>query len=172
MASLTRPNLILPSHSDFREIANWKFPETHAFVTRIFTSDIPQRVQDFRCRIWAFRDTEGRLVGFGTIDLCNEHAAYTNGQRHPYIPLLAVHPEMGGQGIGEAIVRHLIGDAVLLVRGTGCHDALLLDVYEDNIRAVKLYQRCGFKIVGDPVFDPIENKNCLIMAQRVSIASK
>jgi ribosomal protein S18 acetylase RimI-like enzyme len=160
--------LILPNHSDFREIASWVFADS--FVNRILTSDIPQRVQNFGCRIWAFRDTNGRLVGFGTIELCAEHIRYTNGRPHPYVPLLAVHPELSGQGIGGAIVRYLIGDAALLVRGAGCHDVLFLDVYEDNQRAINLYRKCGFTVIGDPLNDPEEGKPCLIMAQRVSIS--
>jgi ribosomal protein S18 acetylase RimI-like enzyme len=136
--------------------------------------DIPERVVlSDKCRIWVYRDPHGELVGFGTLDVCEEYRDFIEGHPHPYIPLLAVNPTMEGRGYGKSIVRHLIGEAALLTGGSaGCHDVLFLDVYTSNDRAIGLYEKCGFaKVSDEPRPDPNEdNRPYLIMARRVSAA--
>jgi ribosomal protein S18 acetylase RimI-like enzyme len=158
----------------FRAICQWPFAD--GFVLRLLREDIPQRVAFGNGRIWAYLDNNRSIVGFGSIDVCGDHADLTQGIPHPHIPLLAVNPESQGRGYGKFIVEHLIGEAALLVRQRMgmCHDVLFLEVYEDNRRAISLYEeKCGFRKVKDePILDPIEGKPYFIMARRVSIESK
>ena len=104
------------------------------------------------CRIWTYRDPDSEVVGFGSLEIDEEYLDFTDGQRHPYIPLLAVNKPMEGRGHGQSIVRHLIREATILASGPGgCHDRLFLDVYADNTRAIELYKKCGFtKTAGQP----------------------
>jgi ribosomal protein S18 acetylase RimI-like enzyme len=156
---------------EFKEICGWTFVDL--YIGRLLRDDIPQRMHFGNGRTWVYRDPENRLVGFGTIDVCDDYRDYTAGQPHPYIPLLAVNPTAQGCGHGTSIVRHLIGEAAILWRlQRDCHDVLFLDVYTVNVRAISLYKTCGFETVTtEPIADPLEDdKPYIIMARRVSIA--
>jgi hypothetical protein len=82
--------LIELNSPEFEAISGWPFADP--FVRRLLRDDIPQRVQFGNCGIWTYRDPEGRLVGFGTLDVCGDCRDYAGGKFHPYIPLLAVNP--------------------------------------------------------------------------------
>jgi ribosomal protein S18 acetylase RimI-like enzyme len=155
--------------AEFRAIADWPFPDQ--YISRVLRDDIPQRALFGEGRVWVYRDPDGGLVGFGTIDACEDYAAHTQGRRHPYIPLLAVNPTIPSKGFGTSIVRHLIGEAALLA-GRGCHDVLFLDVYTSNTRAIGLYTKLDFEVVSpEPIPDPQEGgAPYIVMSRRVSLA--
>jgi GNAT superfamily N-acetyltransferase len=168
--SLT-PILITLDSLEYTEISGWPFPDS--FVTRMLRSDIPQRVQFGNCRVWVYRDPECRSVGFGTLDICDDYGKYTAGQRHPYIPLLAVNPTIKSLGYGTGIVQHLIDEAALLACNPGwCHDVLYLDVSPTNEKAIRVYTEKGFTpVTKEPIQDSTEGgKPYIVMAKRVSIA--
>ena len=60
-----------------------------------------------------------------------------------HITILAVHPDFQGQGLGKLLLFSLLQDAVhrQLARAT-------LEVSENNLVALSLYQKFGFKIAG------------------------
>lgn len=121
-------------------------------------------------RIWVYRDPDGRIVGFGTIDVCEEYSEYTSRKPHPYIPLLAVNQEMGGRGHGKSIILHLIDEAARLASTPNtCCDTLFLDVYADNLKAINPYMIFGFVNIKDKAIpDPQEgNKPFFVMARRL-----
>jgi len=156
---------------EFSEICGWHFDDP--YIGRLLRDDIPQRMLFGKGQTWVYRDPEKRLVGFGTIDVCDEYGPFTGGCLHPYIPLLAVNPGSRGHGHGTSIVRHLIGEAAILARlQSGVHDVLFLDVYVANERAIRLYRKCGFEtITAESIPDPLENgAPYIIMAMRVSVA--
>lgn len=163
------PTLIDLDSPEFYAILGWPFADP--FVARLLQSDIPQRVQFGDCRIWAYRDPDGRFVGFGTLDVCDECREFTRGQSHPYIPLLARNPTIAGRGYGTGIVRHLIDEAALLVLQRQCHNVLFLDVYTTSETAIRVYTACGFATISsEPILDPQEDgKSYIIMAKRVSM---
>jgi hypothetical protein len=76
--------------NEFQAISGWPFGDP--FVKRLVQEDLPQRVQFGNCSIWTYRDPNGSLVGFGTLDVCGECGEYTGGKLHAYIPLLAINP--------------------------------------------------------------------------------
>jgi GNAT superfamily N-acetyltransferase len=156
---------------EFQAISSWPFADP--FVNRLLQEDIPQRVQFGICRIWTYRDPDGSLVGFGTLDLCDECGDYTGGKLHPYIPLLAINPTIKSRGYGTSIVGHLIDEAALLAMRGICHDVLFLDVYTTSERAIRLYTENGFVTVSpEPIPDPQEGgKTYIVMARRISISS-
>lgn len=155
---------------EFEAISGWPFADP--FVGRLLRYDIPQRVRSNEGRVWVYRDPEGRLVGFGALDICGDYRERAGGRSHPYIPLLAVNPSFERLGHGTSIVRHLIGEAALLVPRPGCSAVLFLDVYATSTKAIELYDRCGFiKLIDEPIPDEDEGgKPYFIMARRVSIA--
>jgi GNAT superfamily N-acetyltransferase len=157
---------------EFQAISGW--PYADPFVSRLLRNDIPQRVQFGNCRLWIYRDPDGRLVGFGTLDVCEDYGEHTSGRIHPYIPLLAVNPTIKSLGYGTTIVRHLIDEAALLAsRPGGCHDVLYLDVYTTSGKAIEVYTDAGFvQITPEPIPDAQESgKLYIVMAKRVTIAS-
>jgi GNAT superfamily N-acetyltransferase len=131
------PVLIGLGSREFEAISGWPFADP--FVARLLREDIPQRVQFGNCQIWIYRDPDGRLVGFGTLDVCDECREYTEGKLHPYIPLLAVNPTIKSLGYGTSILRHLIDESTLLAFQGVCHDVLFLDVYTASEKAIRLY---------------------------------
>jgi ribosomal protein S18 acetylase RimI-like enzyme len=162
--------LIVLDSPEFAEICRWPFED--AYVGRVLRNDIRRRMHRGACRIWGYFNLGRQLVGFGTLDVCGDYSDFTDGRLHPYIPLLAVNPAMQGKGYGSYIVRHLIDFAAISAIEEGrFHDALFLDVYKDNERAIGLYKKLGFQIVeDDPRPDPDENgRPYFIMARRVSV---
>lgn len=57
---------------------------------------------------------------------------------------LATHPEARGRGIGSALLDAIASAA----RQRGC-TALRLEVRSDNATAIALYERCGFRRIGN-----------------------
>jgi len=157
--------------NEFQAISGWPFADP--FVKRLLQEDIPQRVQFGNCSIWTYRDPNGSLVGFGTLDVCGECGEFTGGNLHPYIPLLAINPTIKSRGYGTSIVHHLIDEAALLALSGLCHDVLFLDVYTTNEKAIRVYTGCGFATVSpEPIPDSQEGgKTYIVMAKRVSIAA-
>lgn len=156
---------------EFEAISGW--PYADPFVTRLLRDDVPQRVLFGNCRVWAYRDPEGRLVGFGTLDVCWDYRDFTAGQAHPYIPLLATNPTIKSLGYGTTIVRHLTDEATLLAcRPGGCHDVVYLDVYTTSEKAIQVYESCGFvSITPEPIPDTRDDgKLYIVMAKRVTIS--
>jgi GNAT superfamily N-acetyltransferase len=164
-------DLIELESNEFQAISGWPFADP--FVKRLLQQDIPQRVQFGNCRIWTYRDPDGSLVGFGTLDMCGECGEFTGGKLHPYIPLLAINPTIKSRGYGTSIMRHLIDEATLLALSGLCHHVLFLDVYTTNEKAISVYSECGFAMVSpEPIPDSQEGgKTYIVMAKRISIAS-
>src|SRR4051812_16115546 len=102
------PSLIELDSEEFREICGWPFAADDSYVNRLLQNDIRQYVQFYSGRIWAYRDPDGRLVGFGALSMSEACRALNGGRPHSYIPLLAVNPTIKSLGFGTSIVRHLI----------------------------------------------------------------
>lgn len=60
-----------------------------------------------------------------------------------HITILAIHPDFQGQGLGSLLLENLLKEAInrKLERAT-------LEVGENNIKAINLYQKFGFKEAG------------------------
>ena len=60
------------------------------------------------------------------------------------IHVLAVHPKFQGRGVGKALLDH----AYVVGQEKGIK-AVRLDVYETNVPAIRLYEKCGFMKTGE-----------------------
>lgn len=105
-----------------------------------FTSAIPsERPSDFIARLGPddhvfVAELDGRVVGIAGLH------GKTGKLRHGAMLGIAVHDDFAGRGVGRALMAKLIdlGEQWLgLVR-------LELEVFADNERAIRLYQRLGF----------------------------
>ena len=164
------PVLIEYGSSEFEMISTWNFIDP--FVTRLLATELPQRMMFGLCKVYIYSDPSGQPVGFGSMDLCRDYAEYTAGQLHPYLPLLALKPNIKSLGYGTTILRHLTDLATSeIVNNKLNHGLLFLDVYTTNHKAVALYRTEGFSEVSSgPIVDELEGGNTyIIMAKRVSV---
>jgi len=153
----------------FAAISQWEFQED--FVARIFADDIPQRMKYQNGALWAYLNLDKTIVAFGTLCVCDEYGTLTDGQLHIYIPLLGVHPDQRGLGHGRSVVDHLVSEAARIVKASAghLHHAVFLDVYENSVAAIGLYDKCGFQPLGSGQFiDPLNNEPYRVMVKRVS----
>lgn len=60
-----------------------------------------------------------------------------------HITLLAIHPDFQGQGLGKSLLNYLLAEA----ENKGLKRATL-EVAENNLKALSLYQKLGFKEAG------------------------
>ena len=88
--------------------------------------------------------------------LTDDYAALTDGKAHTYLPLLAVHPDRRQLGHGRSVVDHLVSEAECIVQANShvLHHAVFLDVYEESVAALGLYNKCGFQTL-EAVFSSI-----------------
>ena len=75
-----------------------------------------------------------QVVGFGILWVILDEA---------HLVMLAVHPDYRRQGMGRAIVEHLLG----IAQAKGCHWAVL-EVRISNQAARALYEHLGFRVLG------------------------
>jgi ribosomal protein S18 acetylase RimI-like enzyme len=91
-----------------------------------------------------------------------------DGAQDIFIPLLGVNPTIKSLGYGTAIMGHLMSEAAVLCRTSGCSDTVFLEVYTTSARAISLYSRCGFQQVTGEIFNEAEGRHYFVMAKRVS----
>lgn len=168
------PSLVSLDSEEFDQICRWPFVDENAYVIRLLRNDVRQYVQNYGGRIWVYREPGGMLAGFGTLTFSDVCSKLNGGRRHVYIPLLGVNPTTKSLGYGTSILRHLVEEAALLCLDTGGYfDVLFLDVYASNVKAIALYERCGFQnLTDEPLRDTEENdRPYIIMARRISTAT-
>ncbi|HEX7982114.1 MAG TPA: ribosomal protein S18-alanine N-acetyltransferase [Duganella sp.] len=83
---------------------------------------------------WVLRDQSGELLGYFLLMAIVDEAHLLN---------VAVAARMQGQGLG----RVLLNQAVACARGLGM-ESVLLEVRPSNERALRIYERYGFKQIG------------------------
>jgi len=83
---------------------------------------------------WVLRDRDGELLGYFLLMAVVDESHLLN---------VAVSAEKQGQGLG----RFLLNQAVACSRGLGM-ESVLLEVRPSNTRALKIYERYGFKQIG------------------------
>ena len=89
-------------------------------------------------------DPEGRAIAFAAIegDTCEDPA-------HALVRYLGVAPERWGEGVARSLLREL--PAQLAAAGfSSAH----LTVYEDNARAIRAYERAGWRLAQERIVHP------------------
>ncbi len=162
------PRLIAMASPEYLQLAHWPFRD--AYVPRMLRHILPMFELEHETRVWVFGDDTGAAVGFGTLEIVAEYPWLLSPRfrQHLYIPLLAVHPAAEGRGYGKAILGHLIAAAAALPLAE-VEPLLALDVYVGNERAIRLYDRAGFrKLTETPLSDPAEGgRGYWIMGMRL-----
>ncbi len=111
--------------------------ETTSFGYEAFSKNF---LLDLLCRFPEFfivAEKDSKVVGYLSAVL----EGYVNKICH--ILSLAVLPEYRGKSIGSALLRYLID--LVKIRGIS---SIILEVKKDNVVAINLYKKFGFKTIG------------------------
>ena len=105
----------------------------------------------------------GVVIGYGGYHFLKNGAGFSlNGKNYEYVVHiinLAIAPEYQGRGYGSALMDNILADA--LKRGA---EYAYLEVRPSNSRAISLYRKFGFMIVGIiENYYPQEGENALVM---------
>ena len=120
--------------------------------------DEPVSEYDFRAYtsdgIWTVYHGE-MLVGFG---------AYMLGEERSHIRRIAVHPDYRSLGLGSRLMAAMIQDSQ-----NAAVARITLNVQQDNLAAIRLYEKFGFSIQGESVqfvvtINPAERSDRSVMA--------
>ncbi len=96
--------------------------------------------------IWVAKSEDKRLVGQAFILLISSNKEVADGIHRAYLFSFRIRPELRDQGLGSVLMDVVEKD--LLGRG---FNTLRLNVARNNIRARKLYERLGYRVMGsDP----------------------
>lgn len=117
--------------SDIKEIAEL---EKECFSEPWSENSLRDELSNETARFYVIRDRENLLGYIGANNICNE----------VYITNVAVNGKYRGKGYGKVLVNHLIKQSEL-------ENAffITLEVRKSNENAIKLYEKCGFKLIGE-----------------------
>lgn len=107
-------------------------------------------------------EVAGELVGFAQLRL--EHAAArVSGDRPAELHRIYVASEWHGRGVATELMR-----AVCAAAARAGSDCIWLGVWEQNLKAIAFYRKCGFSVVGDHAFMlGRDRQRDLILAARI-----
>jgi len=83
---------------------------------------------------WTLRDASQRLIGYFFVMLVVDEAHLLN---------ISVHGDLHGRGIGKQLL-----DKVVTLARDHAMTSVLLEVRPSNTRAIAIYQRYGFVVIG------------------------
>ncbi|MBR5321638.1 MAG: ribosomal protein S18-alanine N-acetyltransferase [Clostridia bacterium] len=119
------------TESDIKEIAQL---EKECFSEPWSEDSLKDELTNETARFYVLRDSENLLGYIGANNICGE----------VYITNVAVNENARGKGYGKILVNHLLKQSEF-------EKALFvtLEVRESNKNAIKLYEKCGFKKIGE-----------------------
>ena len=119
------------TESDIKEIAEL---EKECFSEPWSEESLKDELTNDTARFYVLRDNEKLLGYIGSNNICGE----------VYITNVAVSSDYRGKGYGKRLVNHLLKQSEL-------EKALFvtLEVRESNKNAISLYEKCGFKKIGE-----------------------
>lgn len=119
------------TEADIKEIAEL---EKECFSEPWSENSLRDELANETARFFVLRDSEKLLGYIGANNICNE----------VYITNVAVNSKCRGKGYGKILVKHLI-------KQSEAERAffITLEVRKSNENAIKLYEKCGFKLIGE-----------------------
>ena len=119
------------TESDITEIAEL---EKDCFSEPWSENSLRDELTNETARFYVLRDNENLLGYIGANNICNE----------VYITNVAVNENSRGKGYGKILVNHLIKQSELEKAFF-----ITLEVRKSNENAIALYEKCGFKLIGE-----------------------
>ncbi len=119
------------TESDIKDIADL---EKVCFSEPWSENSLRDELANETARFYVLRNGENLLGYIGSNNICNE----------VYITNVAVNENCRGKGYGKILVNHLIKQSELERAFF-----ITLEVRKSNENAIKLYEKCGFKLIGE-----------------------
>lgn len=119
------------------EIAGWHYPGEYAFYDADFIPEAAGELLDpaqRRDEYHAARTAGGELEGFAQLTPARDGSAEIG---------LGLRPDLTGRGLGQAFTEAVVD----LARAHGAA-RITLAVAAFNVRAIRVYERCGFAETG------------------------
>ena len=117
--------------SDIKEIADL---EKECFSEPWSEASLRDELTNETARFYVLREGKKLLGYIGSNNICNE----------VYITNVAVNKDCRGKGYGQILVNHLIKQSEVEKAFF-----ITLEVRKSNENAIKLYEKCGFKLIGE-----------------------
>ena len=115
-----------------------------AYSTSAITADLVNPLKD----TFVATTPAGALVGFAVLTRGSSEPCIAHLNDTIELQRLYVDPEFHGNGVGKLLAMQLED----IARERGFRN-MWLGVWEDNIKAQKVYERLGYKVVGEHDFD-------------------
>jgi len=125
------PTIKAMSESDIIEIAEL---EKECFSEPWSVNSLRDELTNETARFYVLRDNKKLLGYIGANNICNE----------VYITNVAVNIDCRGKGYGKILVNHLIKQSEFEKAFF-----ITLEVRKSNEQAIALYEKCGFKLIGE-----------------------
>jgi ribosomal protein S18 acetylase RimI-like enzyme len=138
------------------ELQNLEWEGEYTHFRRLY-QDTYERTRRGTAIMWVAELPGTGIIGQVFIQLDCSRPELADGKERAYLYSFRVRSAFRSQGLGTYILEKVEED--LVKRG---YSKLTLNVAKDNIRALRLYQRRGYKVVAhEPgVWDYIDDKGC------------
>lgn len=127
---------------EFRPMRWWDIPVVVALERRLFRPD-PWTVEMFWSELAWVPDTRYYLVAEDESSRLVGYAGLMAARDEATVQTIGVHPDLHGSGLGHALLHELLEEA----RRRDCRE-VYLEVRADNLPALGLYERFGFRTLG------------------------
>jgi ribosomal-protein-alanine N-acetyltransferase len=125
-------------------------PDVIALEKAVFSRPKPPEVFEHDINVYYVARRENKLAGYIGIEHVLDEAHIIN---------LAVNPACRRQGIGEAMVRHVLQNA----------KSFFLEVRKSNAAAVKLYEKIGFQVIDERKNYYVDNQEDALVMLYVAV---
>ena len=137
------------------------------YLAEAFTPErLAAEIADPASTFFLAHDAAGAPVGYARLVTDRPHAA-VSGTRVAELARIYADQSVLGQGVGAALMRACL-DAAAGDGAASGHDAIWLGVFERNPRAIRFYERWGFRTVGETTFTVgTDVQRDVVMARRL-----
>ncbi len=144
--SITRENgleniILRPLRENDLPAMEWEGEFSH--FRNLFT-DLWDKVKKKIAKAWIIENSQGYMIGQVFLQMRSDRLELADGWNRAYLYSFRIRPEYRNFGIGSRMVKLL--EAYLSDVG---YTRITLNVARTNLAAIRLYHRCGFKIVAE-----------------------
>ena len=107
-------------------------------------NDMYEKIQTGISRAWVVVNEENYMIGQVFLQLRSDRLELADGWNRAYLYSLRIRPQYRNKGIGGRMLQ-LVDDFLV----TGGFTRVTLNVARDNLAAIRLYHRHGYKIVAE-----------------------
>ncbi len=133
--------IIRPLNKKDLPALEWDGEYTH--FRNVF-ADLYKKIEKDTAKAWVAVTRENKMIGQVFLQMTSERLELANGWDRAYLYSLRVRPEYQNLGIGSKLIWMV--ETTLLEMG---FTRVTLNVARDNLAAIRLYKRLGYRVVAD-----------------------